>query len=48
MNNIDMARSYLRQAEERIRHAEEALMGGNYAFTIRQCQEAVELVLKGR
>lgn len=47
MNNIDMARSYLRQAEERIRHAEEALRGGNYAFTIRQCQEAVELALKG-
>ncbi|MEM1556588.1 MAG: HEPN domain-containing protein [Candidatus Bathyarchaeia archaeon] len=47
MNNIDMARSYLRQAKERIRHAEEALREGNYAFTIRQCQETVELALKG-
>lgn len=47
MNNIEMARSYLRQAEERIKHAEEALKWGNYAFTIRQSQEAVELALKG-
>ncbi|MEM2654493.1 MAG: HEPN domain-containing protein [Candidatus Bathyarchaeia archaeon] len=47
MNNIEMARSYLRQAEERIKHAEEAFKGGNYAFTIRQSQEAVELALKG-
>lgn len=47
MNNVDMARSYLRQAEERIKHAEEALRSGNYAFTIRQSQEAVELALKG-
>jgi HEPN domain-containing protein len=42
-----MARSYLRQAEERVKHAEEALRTGNYAFTIRQSQEAVELSLKG-
>lgn len=47
MNNVEIARSYLRQAEERIKHAEEALRGGNYAFTIRQSQEAVELALKG-
>jgi HEPN domain-containing protein len=42
-----MARSYLRQAEERIKHAEEALKTGNYAYTIRQSQESVELALKG-
>ena len=47
MNNIEMARSYLRQAEERIKHAEEALKTGNYAYTIRQSQEPVELALKG-
>ena len=47
MNNLEMARSYLRQAEERVKHAEEALRTGNYAFTIRQSQEAVELSLKG-
>lgn len=46
MNNIEMARSYLRQAEERIKHAEEALKTGNYAYTIRQSQESVELALK--
>lgn len=40
MNNLDMARSYLK-------HAEEALKTGNYAYTIRQSQESVELSLKG-
>lgn len=42
-----MAKSYLRQAGERVRHAEEAMETGNYAYTIRQSQEAVELALKG-
>ncbi|MBS7610254.1 HEPN domain-containing protein [Candidatus Bathyarchaeota archaeon] len=42
-----MARSYLRQAEERVKHAEEALRTSNYAYIIRQSQEAVELALKG-
>ncbi|MEM1681019.1 MAG: HEPN domain-containing protein [Sulfolobales archaeon] len=46
MNNVSMAQSYLRQAEERIRHAKEALEGGNYPYVIRQCQESVELLLK--
>ncbi|MEM1633678.1 MAG: HEPN domain-containing protein [Sulfolobales archaeon] len=41
-----MAQSYLRQAEERIRHAKEALDRGNYPYVIRQCQESVELLLK--
>ncbi len=41
-----MARSYIRQAEERVKHAEEALHGGNYPYVVRQCQEAVELSLK--
>ncbi|MEM0218358.1 MAG: HEPN domain-containing protein [Desulfurococcaceae archaeon] len=46
MNNVSMARSYLRQAEERIRHAKEALEEGNYPYVVRQCQESVELLLK--
>ncbi|MEM2014416.1 MAG: HEPN domain-containing protein, partial [Desulfurococcaceae archaeon] len=46
MNNVSMARSYLRQAEERIRHAKEALEGGNYPYVVRQCQESVELLLR--
>lgn len=41
-----MAESYLKQANERIHHAEEALKGGNYPYVIRQSQEAVELSLK--
>ncbi len=46
MNNLSMARSYMKQAEERIRHAAEALERGNYPYVVRQCQEAVELTLK--
>ncbi len=41
-----MALSYVRQAEERIHHAREALERGNYPYVVRQCQEAVELLLK--
>jgi len=47
LNNLDMAKSYLKQAEERVKHAEEALKTGNYAYTMRQSQESVELALKG-
>ncbi len=46
MNNIALARSHVRQAEERIKHAREALESGNYPYVVRQCQEAVELALK--
>ncbi len=46
MNNIALARSHIRQAEERIKHAREALESGNYPYVVRQCQEAVELCLK--
>jgi len=46
LDNIRMAKSYLRQAEERLTHAKEALSDGNYAYVIRQSQEAVELALK--
>ncbi|MEM2914451.1 MAG: HEPN domain-containing protein, partial [Candidatus Bathyarchaeia archaeon] len=46
MNNVELAKSNLRQAEERFKHAKEALEAGNYPYVIRQCQEAVELSLK--
>jgi HEPN domain-containing protein len=46
MNNIAMARAYLRQARERLKHAKEALESGNYPYVVRQSQEAVELSLK--
>ena len=46
MKNTDMARSYVKQAEERIYHASEAIKRGSYPYVIRQCQEAVELLLK--
>jgi len=38
--------SYLRQAEEKIKHAKEALNSRNHAYVIRQSQEVVELSLK--
>ena len=46
MDNKDLVRSYVRHAEERIKHAKEALNDGNYPYVVRQCQEAVELLLK--
>uniref|UniRef100_A0A7C5UT58 HEPN domain-containing protein n=1 Tax=Ignisphaera aggregans TaxID=334771 RepID=A0A7C5UT58_9CREN len=46
MNNITMAKAYIRQASERLRHAKEAVEEGNYPYVVRQCQEAVELSLK--
>lgn len=47
MNNIELAQSNLRQAEERLKHAKEALASGNCPYVMRQSQEAVELALKG-
>jgi len=46
MNNVAMAKAYIIQAVERIGHSEEAMRRGNYPYVIRQCQEAVELLLK--
>lgn len=37
MNNLEMAKSYERQARERLRHAREALERGNYPYVVRQC-----------
>ncbi|MGQ9514062.1 MAG: HEPN domain-containing protein [Thermoproteota archaeon] len=41
-----MATSYIKQAEERLHHASEALQREKYPYVIRQSQEAVELSLK--
>lgn len=41
-----MARNYLRQAQARIQTAETAVSQRNYAYAVRQSQEAVELSLK--
>lgn len=46
MNNLHMARGYLIQAKMALRLARVALEEGNYAYTVRLCQEAVELSLK--
>jgi HEPN domain-containing protein len=46
MNSVNMARAYLKQAQERLKHAREALENGNYPYVIRQSQETVELSLK--
>ena len=46
MNNVDMARAYVEEAERRLRVAEMMLKEKAYAYCIRQCQEAVELLLK--
>jgi len=46
LNNLRMAISYVKQAEERLKHAKEAFESENYPYVVRQCQEAVELLLK--
>lgn len=46
MNNLELAKSNIKQAEERLKHAKEALVGGNFPYVVRQSQEAVELALK--
>lgn len=46
MNNIELAKSYINEARLRLNTARSALESGAYAYCIRQCQEAVELLLK--
>ncbi|RLG86029.1 MAG: DNA-binding protein [Thermoprotei archaeon] len=46
MRSTSMARAYIVQALERLKHSREALATGNYPYVVRQCQEAVELLLK--
>jgi len=43
---IKLAESYLRQAEARLRNAEEAHAERNYPYAVRLSQECVELSLK--
>ncbi len=44
MNNIELAKAYLEEACRRVRVARWTL--SEYAYHIRQCQEAAELSLK--
>jgi hypothetical protein len=37
MNNVAMAKAYIIQALERMRHGEEAAQRGNYPYVVRQC-----------
>ena len=46
MNTLEMAKSYVIEAERRVRVAELMIKEGAYAYCIRQAQEAVELLLK--
>jgi len=46
LNSIELAKSNLRQALERLKHAKEAVESGNYPYAVRQSQESVELALK--
>ncbi len=46
MNSLELAKSNLKQALERVRHAREAADEGNHPFAVRQAQEAVALALK--
>jgi len=47
MRNIDIARSYIKDAELILEEAEDSFKKGHYHRTIRKCQEGVELALKG-
>ena len=42
----DLALSYIKQAKDRIRYSKEAFKEENFPYVVRQCQEAVELLLK--
>ncbi|MEM2637199.1 MAG: HEPN domain-containing protein [Candidatus Korarchaeota archaeon] len=46
MNSLRMAWSYFLQAEERLRYIKASFKRGNYAYVVRESQEAVELSLK--
>ena len=46
MRLLKIAKAYLRQAEARLKDAKDALLEGNYPYTVRLSQECVELSLK--
>jgi HEPN domain-containing protein len=43
---LKIARSYLRQAEARLKYAQDSYKEGNYPYSVRLSQECVELCLK--
>ena len=45
-DNYEMAKSYISEGVRRLRTAEQVLKEDAYAYCIRQCQEAVEPLLK--
>jgi HEPN domain-containing protein len=47
LNSRDMAESYLREAEIRLKTANDALAAKHFSYAVRQSQECVELSLKG-
>jgi HEPN domain-containing protein len=47
VTNIDLARSYLRKAEDRVEVLEVLLRRSAYSDVVREAQELVELALKG-
>lgn len=47
MKNIDIARSYIKDATIILEESEESFKKGRYHRTARKCQESVELALKG-
>lgn len=46
MRMVKLAKSHLAQAEARVEAAKGAFRDGNHPFTLRLCQEAVEMGLK--
>ncbi len=47
MRSLEVAKSYLRQAEARLRDAVDAVQEKNHPYAVRLSQECVELSLKG-
>jgi HEPN domain-containing protein len=47
MKNIDTAKAYIKDAVIILNESEDSFRDGHYHRTIRKCQEAVELALKG-
>ena len=46
LNNKNLAKDYLNEANFRVETAENVINKKAYAYCVRQCQEAVELSLK--
>jgi HEPN domain-containing protein len=47
MRNVDLARDYVRRAEIRLRAIDVLFESESWPDVVRECQEAVELALKG-